>query len=216
MSSIQIVVTKPEHDVVTNYLSDWSNEVIVDAQKLNKGVKELVHDKANKNDFEKFVKSQKPSFIFLNGHGSPDSVMGHKDEILVKKDLNENILSGSIVYAVSCESALELGPAAVENGARAYIGYVAPFAFLTNTSSECIPDEDGLAKWFKEPSNQVPFNILKGKTAQESHTKSQNKFKELIRKLSSSETILEAKDVRFWLFWDMTSQRLLGDPEARM
>lgn len=210
----KLLVIRPEWDKVTYYLSDWSYEIILLAQANSFQVKDLGGEKANRTEFEKFIKKQNPDFIIINGHGSPSKIQGHKNQIILEKDKNDDILKDKVIYALSCHSAKELGPAAVEKGAKAYVGYESPFGFLTNKNKECIPNEDELANIFKIPSNEIPINLIKGKTVGESFEKSQEKFKEMIIKFGSSQSESEAKEIRFWLFWDMEVQVALGDMDA--
>lgn len=215
MTGKKLLVTRPEYDKVTNYLSSWSHEVILAASKKGFQVKDLGADNVNEKNFSRYVKKQKPSFIMINGHGSPDCIVGHGGKILLEKGRNEDLLKGSVAYALSCNSAAGLGPSAVENGAKAYIGYKLSFGFLTNKNKECTPEEDELANYFKEASNQVPLTLIKGKGAGLAYERSQHKFKELISGLSASDSVPEAKELRFWLFWDMNAQALIGDKKAR-
>ena len=214
MASKKVLFTRPQHDDVTNYLSSWCEEVIIFAHDNNIQVKDLGAENVTRENFEKFIVGQDPKLVIINGHGEEDCIFGHKNEVLVKKGVNDNILRGRIVYAVSCDSAYELGPSAVDKGAIAYIGYDSPFGFLTNKNKECTPEDDELANNFKEPSNVVPLSLLKGNSVGASYEKSQNRFKDLIKKFTNSHTLLEAKDIRFWLFWDMKAQKLLGSPES--
>lgn len=217
MSSKRVLVTRPEHDKVTNYLSNWAHEVIIYAKARGVDIVDLGSDKVKRKIFEEYMSSINPRLVFINGHGNRDCVCGHKDEIILQKDKNEKILAGKIVYALSCHSGAELGPAAIKNGnADAYIGYNAPFCFLTDKYRECTPDEDPLANVFKKASNQIPFSLIKGKSVEDAYKNSQNKFKELIRQYGVSDSSPEAAEIRFWLFWDMSSQVVHGKNEASL
>jgi len=216
MSSVKLLVTRPEYDIVTSYLSSWAQDALQLADKLNIRFNDLGCENVNRKEFEKRMKAMNPSFVFLNGHGTADSISGHNSEIILQTNENDSLLKNKIVYALACESASSLGLSAIDKGALSYIGYAQPFAILTDANSESVPEDDKLAQWFKEPAVQVSETILRGKSTQVAYEKSQNKYKELIRKLSSSDAFLEAKEVRFWLFWNMTSQRLLGDRDTVM
>ena len=180
MSSIKLLVTRPEYDIVTSYLSSWALDALELADKLNVKFSDLGCENVNRKEFDKRMKAMNPSFVFLNGHGTADSVLGHNSEIILQADDNDSLLKNKIVYALACESALELGPSAINKGALAYIGYVQPFAILTDANSESVPEDDKLAQWFKESSVQVSDAILRGKSTQAAYEKSQNKYKELI------------------------------------
>ena len=206
---ISAIITRPEHDKITKYLSEWNEEIIAEAKKRGILIKDLAAKKANRAAFESFVIKQNPELVFLNGHGDSETVKGHKNEPLVKCNDNEKVLNDKTVYALACDSASKLGISAINKGTKAYIGYTDPFSFLTNKNKECRPKDDELANVFKEASNQVSLALLRGKTPKEAYDLSQSKFRELMQRFSASDAAPEAREVRFWLFWDMQAQAVL-------
>src|SRR3989338_250123 len=119
---MRLIITRPQHDITTRYLSSWAGDIIDFAKKKGIGVCDLVREKANRAEFEGRVKKIKPKVIFLNGHGCDDCVTGHDNNVLVSVDKNHNILNNKITYALSCNSGKKLGPKVVENGTATYIG----------------------------------------------------------------------------------------------
>ncbi|MBI3051105.1 hypothetical protein HYY74_01470 [Candidatus Woesearchaeota archaeon] len=216
MSPKRILFTRPEHDKVTFYLSCWAHELLVQAKNKGHHIIDVGAEKAIKSVLEEYLIKSNPRLVLLNGHGNREAVGGHKDELLIIKAQNDHLLAGKIIYALSCHSAAELGPSAVASGATAFIGYNAPFCFLTDKNRECTPDNDPLANIFKEASNQIGLSLIKGKTVQSAYQTSQNKFQQLIRKHGSSDSTPEAKEIRFWLFWDMKSQVAHGEQGATL
>lgn len=210
------IVTRPEHDKVTTYLSSWAQDILLFAKEKGVNLADLGAEKVTRKNFEKYLSKKNPKLVFINGHGAPDSIAGHKDEILIKKGENEHILKDKIVYALSCHSAVELGPSAIGKGTKAFIGYNNPFCFLTDKNKECTPEEDELANIFKKGTNQVPLCLVRKKNVLESYNRSQNKFLDLIKEYSASDALPEAKDIRFWLFWDVKSQEKLGEDQASL
>mgnify|MGYP001557806115 FL=1 len=210
MAYPSVLITRPEHDKITRYLSELNEEIILEANKKGITIKDLQGENANRTAFESFLKKQKPSLVFLNGHGDAKTVHGHKNEPLLKYEENEKLLKGTTVYALACDSATTVGHSAVKQGTTAYIGYTEPFSFLTNKNKECRPKDDELANSFKEASNQVGLALLNGKTPAEAYARSQLKFKELMQKFSASNAPPEAEEIRFWLFWNMQAQTVLS------
>lgn len=210
-----VIVTRPQHDKVTYYISSWAEDIILFCHDNGIDFFDLGSNQVTKEKFEGYLNKQKPRIVLLNGHGDNESICGHNDEKIVEIGQNERVLREKIVYALTCNSGAELGESAIENGTETFIGYNAPFSFLTNKNKECVPEEDELANIFKEPSNQVSLNLLKGNTAKESYEKSQAKYRELIRKYSTSNALPEWKDIRFWLYWNKVSQVILGNKEAK-
>ncbi len=131
-----ILITRPEHDHGTRYLSRWSEHVIEAAKKKGIKVIDLHKEKATRVGFEGRVRKICPSFVLMHGHGSASSIAGHDNEALVALGENEQTLYNCITYAVSCDSAAELGSAVVEKGSATYIGYTKSFWNLAQEASE--------------------------------------------------------------------------------
>ena len=63
-----LLITRPNYDSATNYLYHWSKKVITEAVKKQIPVYDLNGEKANKSNFQSFLRSKRPRFLFLNGH----------------------------------------------------------------------------------------------------------------------------------------------------
>ncbi len=209
-----IIITRPEHDPATRYLSYWSTNFIKLAQKKGHCVTDLKRNKATKKEFEGRVKKLNPSFVFLNGHGSTNCVTGHDNEPLVQVNKNDKILKNRVTYAVSCDSAKKLGLKCADKN-TAYIGYNQAFVFNLNRKYLKDPLRDKRAGQFLEASNKVPIALIKGHTAKEASEISKNCFKNKIQKLlprinDNPDKLEDVKD----LFWDMNHQVCLGNGNA--
>lgn len=213
---MKMIVTRPQYDITTKYLSVWAEEVINFAKKKKIEVIDLLKDKANKKDFVGRVKKLKPDVIFLNGHGDDDCVTGHDEEALVEAGDNHDILRGAITYALSCNSGKILGPKVAENNEATYIGYEDEFIFIVNGNYLSRPQDDPMAKPFMEASNQVMISLLKGHRAGEASEKSKNKFKEHFMKLSSSQADPDSLQAAQCLWWNMRNQVCLGNLDAEL
>lgn len=210
----KILITRPCHDPNVSYLYSWSEEILNFARG-NILFSDFKKEKANREEVSKFLVKQNPKFIMFNGHGSPTTIAGHKDETLIESNDNEHLLKSAITYAVACNAAVDLGKKVVEKGGLAFIGYEGPFGFAHEPSRECAPGKDKFAEPFKAISNEIVFSILKGHTVKESFNKSQQLCLRLIKKYSASDADKEHKTIRFWLFWDKYFQQFYGDGEAR-
>lgn len=211
---MKMIVTRPQHDITTKYLAIWAKEIIDFAKTKKVEVIDLCKEKANKDDFVGRVKKTQPDVVFLNGHGDDDCITGHDNQEIVKAGDNHNILEGLITYALSCNSAKELGPKVAENKDTTYIGYKDEFIFVGDANCITRPLDDLRAKPFMESSNQVMFSLLKGNSAQEASEKSKNKFKEHYTKLSSSDADQDSLQSAQCLWWNMRNQVCLGDTDA--
>lgn len=103
------LITRPNHDKVTNYLFHWSKEIMTNSYDREIYFLDLKGEDANKVKVESYIKKQNPRTIFFNGHGSDKEICGFKDEILIEINKNEELLKDKIVYSLSCSSAKELG-----------------------------------------------------------------------------------------------------------
>lgn len=213
---MRLIVTRPQHDITTRYLSSWAGEIISFAKQKGVEVCDLAREKADKNEFEGRVKKLKPEVIFLNGHGSDDCVTGHDNHPLVNVQENYNILNNKITYALSCNSGKNLGPKVVESGATAYIGYSDEFVFMGDRNYAHRPIDDPKAKPFMEASNQVMISLLKGNSAKDASERSKNKFKDNHTRLLSSSADPDSLQAAQLLFWNMRRQVCLGDTNAKL
>jgi len=213
---MKLIVTRPEHDVTTRYLSSWAGEIIDFAKKKGVIVYDLFKDKAIRTEFEGRINKLKPDVIFLNGHGGDDCVTGHDNGVLVSAQENSELLSDSITYALSCNSGKELGPKAVENGTIAYIGYSDEFIFMCDSNYIRRPADDPRAKPFMEVSNQIIVSLLKGNSAKDSSDRSKSKFADLSSRLLSSDADPDALQSAQFLWWNMRNQVCLGDMNAKL
>lgn len=212
-----MVITRPNHDVTTNYLSFWSQPVVDYADKRSLRVIDLRGSRATRKEFESILRKRGGQrFIFLNGHGSAEKVAGQNDEVLVEVGENDDVFFGTVVYARSCSSAAVLGPKSVAKGAIAYLGYTDDYVFFVEDECVTQPLKDKTARLFLEPSNQVAIAILKGHTTGEANGQSKDMIKHTIQTLMTSETPKEEKELIPYLRWNVIHQVCLGDQDAHL
>lgn len=210
------LITRPDHDITTRYLKIWSKQIIKIADEKNIQVLDLDSVKANKKELESRIEKINPHLIIFNGHGSDDCITGYENRILVQTGDNEKLLKSKIIYAVSCNSALKLGPASIKSGAESYIGYTDSFIFFHENNLNN-PLSDKTAALFLEPSNQVAVSLIKGNSSGDSSKRSKKYFLKNIQELLSSkyESHSEFSQYAQALWWNMKHQVCLGDQEAK-
>jgi len=208
-----ILITRPDHDLVTKYLYVWTGLFIKIAKK--KGVKyfDLSGKKAIRQKFESYLKKQKPSLLFLNGHGSREVITGHDDEILIDKDSS---FRGGVTYARSCDAGQLLGRILVNSGLETFIGYKRKFILGYSPDKTTKPLQDNIAKLFLEPSNLVPSTLLKGHTSQNAYERSKQAMHKNFQKMISSVATFEERYAAKWLWSNMSCQVLLGNPHSKI
>jgi len=209
------LLTRPDHDLTTEYLYFWSEAVLKSSREKNILTIDLASKEANKRNFLSAVKKYRPSFVYFNGHGSPNTVTGFNNEPLITFADNEKILKDRVAYALSCQSAKRLGKSCVADGARTYLGYDEDFIFVFDEEKEKDPLNDRVAENFIEPSNTLVLSILAGKTTKEAYQNSQEEFNQKIVRFSLSEATAEEREFLPYLLWDKEHQVCLGNQEAK-
>lgn len=201
-----LVITRPNYEKTTYYLFHWNKKVIASAKAKQITVIDLSEEKANKKNLTNALTKKKPELVILNGHGSEDLITGQNDEVLIKANENEDLLKGKVVYALSCKTAKVLGPASIQKGTKAYIGYKEDFTFWFKSSR---PLKDKWACLFLEPSNAIPLGLIKGHSIEEVFLKAKSLYLKNIRNLiatGSTDNFLIPD-----LVWDMNNLIILGN-----
>ena len=205
------LITRPEHDDTTHYLSKWSKDTLSLAEEKEFKVLDLPREKANKIEVESKLMKFSQDLVVFNGHGDDNTVTGHKNEQLITAGKNETLLKNKIIYAISCRSAKILGEKSVKAGAISYSGYDEDFVFVYDPNKITIPCSDSTAKLFLEHSQIFIESIIKGNTIEESKKKAENILrKNIIRLLGSNQ---DSSLVRY-LWWDLKHFVSLGNMNA--
>lgn len=211
-----ILITRPDHDTITNYFSQWSKLVIDEAKKHNIKPLDLVGVKATKKNVASYIGKHNPKLLFFNGHGDQNRIAGFRDEILIEVGQNVELLIGKIIYVRSCDVAVNLGKVSIEKGALAFIGYTRKYTLCTSTASQSRPMQDRVAQLFLLPSNLIPIALIKGNIAKDAYRKSQNAMIRSIRFMFSTNASQEQKDALPYLWSNRKYQVLLGDGDAHI
>lgn len=209
-----ILITRPDHDLITTYFFHWSEVVIKEAARKDFKVLDLRGNKANSDMFSSYIVKHEPILVVLNGHGNADTITGYENEPLIEANKNENQLTKKIVYARSCDAAENLGQLCIKNGTLAFIGYTKKFTIGYTPSKTSTPLNDPVAKLFIEPSNLVPVSLLKGNTVGEAYRKSQEAMLRNFRFMLSTRATSAQKDAAPYLWINRKYQVLLGDQQT--
>lgn len=208
-----LLITRPEHDAGTSYLSKWSEKIIDLAE--DKGIKviDLHREKASRDRVIGTLEKTGTKLVILNGHGSDHSVHGHNNEVILKEG-DTRAVKDKIIYARSCRSAKSLGKNSIAQGALAYLGYEEDFIMYSDETSAGKPLEDKTAELFLEPSNYIPISLVKGHTAGDANNRSKGLFRKNIERLIIEGPSSDDYNAIRYLLWDMTHQVCLGDEKA--
>lgn len=216
LSSKKILITRPNHEITTHYLCEWSQEIVDLALTKNFDVHDLKGTKAN--DAISYLEKQKYDFVILNGHGNIEGteIYGHDNEKLIDSKEGYKSLRNTLVYALSCCASKSLGKKCCDNGTRAFIGYQDVFIFYYDKNMASRPLKDEYAKRILKPANQVSIGIMKGNNVSEAVEKSKDLFKQELLKLQSSESLIGSENVAMALMWNMAMLAVSGDEKAQI
>lgn len=73
-----------------------------------------------------------PDIIIADGHGDPSTLTGQGLQEVLKACVNNEVLSGKVVCAVSCLTGQTLGPDSRDKDADAYMGFVNEFSWVVS------------------------------------------------------------------------------------
>jgi len=214
VSSKYVLITRPNHDAVTDCLYFWTQQIVDIAGGKGFIVLDLSGKKANRSTFLSYLKKRDPVLVFFNGHGSDSVIAGYDNETLIGDGNTVKLLFGKIIYARSCDAAKVLGVESIKHGALAFIGYKEKYWLATSEDKLTKPLQDSVAKLFLEPSNLVPSSLIKGNSAKEAYRKSQEAAtRNISYMLSTAATDAEREAVPY-LHSNRLNQVLLGDGSA--
>ena len=211
-----LLITRPNYDLGTNFLYFWSLAVIEKAKEQGFKILDLSGKKANKKSFSSYIKKHKPFLVFINGHGSSDTVTGHNNEPLIEVNKNDSVLKNKVIYARSCDSAQKLGFESIKKGCLAFLGYKKKFFLVHSKKSVSRPFQDKLAGLFLLPSNLLVISILKGNTAENSFERSQKAMSQNLSFMLSTKASVLERDAALYLYSNKINQVLLGDPKVKI
>lgn len=207
-----LLITRPKHDIGTNYLFYWSQEVIAYPRGFK--ILDLKDTKANQKNVMNYIGKHQPSIVFFNGHGSENTISGYNNETLIEIDKNDDILAGAIVYARCCDAAKSLGFSCIRKGTRAFIGYKRKYILGYSPLHISRPLQDPVAKLFLEPSNLIPISLLKGNTVEMAYKKSQRAMLKNTQFMATSASDTQ-RDAAPYLWANRECQTFVGDQTAR-
>lgn len=194
-----LLLTRPNYDDTTYYLSAWAKKIIQLAEGKGLEVLDLEGDRANSREVASVIKKKNPECIMFNGHGGDDHITGHKQEIILQLGKNEALLRGRLIYSVACKSAKLLGKQSLS---AAFIGYEEDFIFVYEPNRMSKPSNDATAGLFFEPSNEVMVSLLKENSPEEAHRRAKDQFRENMKKTLTSEAV-DGGVIARYLWWDM-------------
>lgn len=196
---MQILLTSPEYDILTRYLRSWSHRMMNGVNGADFSV--LDRNNVTRDRFEGILQKKDFNVVILNGHGGTDRLAGDNDSIILDRD-NVELTKGKKVHALSCKTAQELGPLAIQKGADSYIGYDEDFILVYDESKISQPENDTTAALFLDAAFIAPKALINGKSAQEAVTLAKREYSRSILKAFNSDIQSDNDQFIKYLIWN--------------
>jgi hypothetical protein len=210
-----LLITRPEHDALTFYLSRWSEHITVEATKKGWHVISVGKGKVIRQRILSMLRKIQPGFLVVNGHGNDSCLTGDGAEVIMQAG-DETLLKSMIVFARACSSAKRFGQLAIQAGTVAYLGYDDDFWLVMDSAMSTKPLLDKTAEMFIGPSNHIAIALLKGHTAQEANIAARTMYARNIIELFKKGPLNPDYDNIKYLHWNMKHQVCLGDQNAKL
>lgn len=210
-----VLITDPAHDEATQVLSGWIQSVagyITSLKSKGHTIIGLNNSDVTKANLQQAVDDNNPNLIMINGHGTSDVLFGHNDHpIIESSETGNSRFNNSIIHALACAAARNLGSILVAEGATSFIGYNEDFHFYHNVKPGDDPTKDPMCALFLEPAYDIPKSLADGLTVAQAFSKSQTMYQlNLLSALKGNvpQTVLAS------LFHDIQSHVVLGDQDS--
>jgi hypothetical protein len=195
---LTVLFARPSHDLPTRYASFYLNKVIDQSRNLGFNVIDLKDELVTRRNFINYMMSLSPDVVIMTGHGYPTMITGWKGEPILKAGVDDTLLEGKTIIALSCLAGKELGKTLVERGAKAFLGFRKPFSFYFSSEN---PVNDDNANMFFRPPIEATLLLLRGSSIQEAYNRAIDLYNEEIKKAEESlfsrdlvETLKENRD----------------------
>lgn len=154
-------------DSVTRYAAAYRmNNVHPIFKKRGFNIVSLTGVNDDRYHFAEAIKKNTVTYISGVGHGSPTTYTGHLGSPVLKVGAYQaEEVKGKTIHLLSCQTAKNLGPDLVKNGARVYGGYFENFTFVYDQAGTTV-DEMEL---FWKCDSTFDIMMASGATAESAH-----------------------------------------------
>ena len=177
-----MIAIRTNHDVQTNYLYEWSESLIKEAELKGFNVARMEGKNITEKVLRSRIQNRKPSFIFFNGHGNAKSIFNNENKPFIDIS-SSDVFDKTVTFARACDCLKELGKDAVKKGCNSFIGYKNNFWIVRHHKFECVPLKDEVARPILECSNIIVEELIKGNTVDQAVKKSHEKSADYILEL---------------------------------
>lgn len=196
---MQVLVTSPEVDPLTRYLRVWTKRLIARYERTHRFF-HLDAGKATREHIVGLLSKKGVALVLLNGHGSDTCIAG--DEGILLDCGDTELFKGKTVHALSCQTAKTLGVAAMQAGAKGYVGYDAEFIAVLQQGGLPQPFKDDTATLFLAPAFVAPKALLDGKRPESAVSAARAAYNRSIVEALNSDVQSDNDQFIGWLVWD--------------
>jgi len=212
---MNFLITCPDHDDATYFVSEYSIELIKFAKEKGFNVINCYEKNATKARVKNFIETKNPEFIMFNGHGNDDIITGQVFEPIIRLE-DSDLIKDRIVYARVCHTARTLGKKCAETGTGAYIGFTDRFRIWISNNYSHLPLEDPYAQLIIPPSNVIAKSLLKGNTVEEATNHGKDAYRKNIELLEKSDSKKELRFLLPVLYWNRAKLLAQGNTNATL
>jgi len=156
------------------------------------------------------LSSRQADIIIGMGHGGVDIFTGQNMDLILKVNkYSPSEVEGKVMYLLSCQTGVELGPDLVSNGAASFQGYTDDFVWVMDADLVSTPWADDWAAPCLMPVIDSINALLDGKNSKEAFDIQSSSY------LTKAE-IEEDELIRSLIEFNMDNAVLLGDEGARV
>jgi len=206
-----ILISAPKFDQATSITKKYSKAIRDHAEEEGWSFQYLDGEDATPGGIRDALEEADEGFFFLD-HGNYKQLIGQDGDPAV--DLkNADLLSDLVVDVLACQSARDLGPKAIEEDSRAYIGYD-EVAFIVDDP-----------EW-KRILNKSKIELLNGKSARKAYEEQKGEMEKECRqsKCPFRKFVQWVKDKFAYvnpltlemMCWNLAHYKMLGDSNAKL
>lgn len=206
MQNNSMISIRPDYELATRYGASWQTQILNAAENVGLPTIDLYGAEATSTNFFSSLETQDPLIVNIFGHGNYNIIVCQNEECLLEGCMNDEILSGRVVYDLSCRSGRDLASSAVSKGAVSFLGYDDDFIFIITEGMHSDggmlnPLEDEVARGFFESHNASIISYINGASLINSYWISQDIFNYWIKIWNEIDS-----QVAGFLMWDRDHQ----------
>ena len=207
MANISVVT--PACDSTAKIMKSWGDGVVLKIRSsAHKLVQQLSDKAADRKNCDAILTSSDAVFFF--GHGADDAVLNGNTPIIDTANIPR--AKAAVIVSWACNSAAQLGPASLQSGVSAYMGFDAEFGWVTQAGNSSYA--------------RLTAAIIKSFDAILSATELQSVYDELLAAFQdmvayfhsdpAGMTEPDAVLAKVWITWNESRFQLLGNGSTQI